>query len=173
MILDGKNFASCIFLIWVQIKFQYKCNHSNDTNIILDNLLMTQTALYSCLNLFLAFRTRNCTLQIIWRQALCPARQTQSYKLEAWVFQFVPVLFKEDNIIKETAIDCCCWLKGDCLTLPCSGTARSCVVAGWLHSELQWTEGGEWTINQPQTAVSGRNARLLRNKSVFCFCWQV
>lgn len=63
-----------------------------------------------------------------------------------------------------------------CLILLCndySGTAGSCVLARWLHSELQWTAGGEWTLNQAQTAVSGSNAKLIRNKSVFCFCWQV
>lgn len=60
-----------------------------------------------------------------------------------------------------------------CFCNDSSGTIGSCVLAGWLHFELQWTAGGEWTLNQAQTAVSGSNARLIGNKSVFCFCWQV
>lgn len=100
------------------------------------------------------------------------------WERQAWGVSVSLCHAEEDTILKDCTCVRCSADSGvnDCLILLCndsSGTAGSCVMAGWLQFELQWAEGGEWTLNQAQTAVSGRNARLLRHKSLFYFCWQV
>lgn len=54
-----------------------------------------------------------------------------------------------------------------------SGKIGGCVLASWLHPELQWAERGQSTNDSAETTDSRCRVRLHRDKCRLSFCWQV
>lgn len=96
---------------------------------------------------------------------------------------FCPFLKRKTHVIDdESCLLWGCWLSADWLTDGChqfcsainfSWATGRCVLAGRLHSELQWTEGGEWSYDSAETAGARSIARLHRDDCCLGFCWQV
>lgn len=76
---------------------------------------------------------------------------------------------------------CSCWRSIECELAVCqfcgvmcfSGPTGGCVLAGWLHTQLQWAEGSEWANSPAETAGTGSRVRLDWDHRRLHLCWQV